>query len=132
MEMTHQQVQDMLSTAEIVSKYFIFDEALENIALKEYSDYQEMVDDFRDYSAFVQYGSYYNTIVSWIRDDGVGMEEAAVQALRESMNRASQDGAHIGVGNVHRRIRLRYGQEYGVEISSAKNVRTLVMLWLPG
>lgn len=63
---------------------------------------------------------------------GGGMEEAAVQALRESMNRASQDGAHIGVGNLHRRIRLRYGQEYGVEISSAKNVRTLVMLWLPG
>lgn len=67
-----------------------------------------------------------------VRDDGVGMEEDVVQALRESMNRDSQDSAHIGVGNVHRRIRLRYGPEYGVEICSAKNVGTLVVLWLPG
>lgn len=65
-EMVRQQAQELLSTVNMVSKYFIFDEKLEAIALKEYTDYQEMVTDYRNYNAFVQYGNYYNNIISWI------------------------------------------------------------------
>lgn len=65
-EMTRQRMEEMLATVATVSKYFIFDEALENIALKEYTNYQELVTDYRNYDAFVDYGSYYNTIISWI------------------------------------------------------------------
>lgn len=65
-EMVRQQTQELFSTVSMVSKYFIFDEKLENIALKEYTDYQDMVDDYRDYTAFVQYGNYYNNMISWI------------------------------------------------------------------
>lgn len=66
MEMVRQQTQELLSTVSMVSKYFFFDEKLENIAAKEYTDYQEMVNDFRDYTAFTQYGNYYNNRISWI------------------------------------------------------------------
>ena len=41
-------------------------------------------------------------------DNGVGLSSEARQALNSS------DGRHIGVMNVHRRIQLLFGEEYGV------------------
>lgn len=66
-----------------------------------------------------------------IADDGVGMEEETLERLRKDMESREQDNTHIGVGNVHRRIRLRYGEEYGVRIESAKGVGTRVEILLP-
>ena len=67
-----------------------------------------------------------------IRDDGVGMDQETLKKLRESMNRETQTNKHIGVGNVHRRIRLRYGDEYGIQIDSTPGGGTTVIILLPG
>ena len=64
-EMERMQIEELLSTVSMVSKYYIFDEDLERIASKDYTNYQEMVTDFRNYTTFTQYESYYNRIISW-------------------------------------------------------------------
>lgn len=62
-------------------------------------------------------------------DDGVGMdEETAARALlgRQEGNRGS-----IGLSNIHRRIRLRYGEGYGLQIFSQPGEGTTVRVTLP-
>lgn len=65
MSIIRRQVMELLNTVNVVSKYFIFDEKLEKISSTQYDDYQELVDDYKDYTAFTEYGSYYNTTISW-------------------------------------------------------------------
>lgn len=60
------QILEMQSTMTTLSQYFYFDSQLEKIAFKEYTDYQEMVDDFKEYTAFTDYQKYYNNIVARI------------------------------------------------------------------
>lgn len=49
-----------------ISQFFYFDEKLENIAESRYWKYQDMVDDFREYTAFQTYSNYYTNVISWI------------------------------------------------------------------
>ena len=60
------QILELENTMTTVSSYFYFDDKLEEIAAKQYTDYQEMIDDYRGYTAFKEYQSYYNTMISRI------------------------------------------------------------------
>lgn len=75
-----------------------------------------------------------------IRDDGQGMEENVASKLQydlenwsklnvEEMGVTSQ--GKIGVLNVHSRLRLIYGEEYGIRIVSAYNKGTAIKMNLP-
>ncbi|WP_217592815.1 sensor histidine kinase [Cohnella sp. GbtcB17] len=68
-----------------------------------------------------------------VADNGVGMTRERLDALRAAME--SEDGAAedfgIGVRNVHRRIRLFYGPEYGIVIDSAEGEGTVMTIRLP-
>lgn len=66
MEMARKHTEELFKTVNMVSKYFIFDEKLEEIAAKNYTDYQEMVDDYKEFRSFINYGKYYNNIISWM------------------------------------------------------------------
>lgn len=66
-----------------------------------------------------------------VEDDGVGMEKEQLEALRSNMNRRNENGTHIGMQNVHQRIRLRYGENYGLELDSASGVGTKVKIRIP-
>lgn len=70
-----------------------------------------------------------DTIVFRISDDGCGMDEAQLCALRESIR--DTNSVSIGLRNVCRRILLNYGEEYQAEIESKKNVGSTVTLYLP-
>lgn len=65
-----------------------------------------------------------------IQDDGLGMEEG----VRENILAAkpSKTGSGIGVKNVHERIRLQFGEEYGLQYISAVGEGTTVRMVLPG
>ncbi|MDG0811978.1 cache domain-containing sensor histidine kinase [Cohnella rhizosphaerae] len=67
-----------------------------------------------------------------IADNGLGMDEAQLEAVRSSIEeqRPSQP-AGIGIRNVHERIRLYYGESYGIEVFSAKNAGTTIVIRLP-
>ncbi len=66
-----------------------------------------------------------------VEDDGVGMEKEQLETLRSNMNRRNENGTHIGMQNVHQRIRLRYGENYGLELDSASGVGTRVKIRIP-
>lgn len=66
-----------------------------------------------------------------VEDDGVGIEKEQLETLRSNMNRRNENGTHIGMQNVHQRIRLRYGENYGLELDSASGVGTRVKIRIP-
>lgn len=73
-----------------------------------------------------------------VADTGIGMDKETVQKIREEINRETthEDAKKkvyggIAMRNVHQRIRLRYGIQYGLEIESEKNRGTIVRIKLP-
>lgn len=60
-------------------------------------------------------------------DDGVGMPPEVVDRLLTAP--AGKSG--IGVKNVHERIRLTYGEPYGIQVRSVEDEGTCVTIRLP-
>ena len=69
-------------------------------------------------------------LVIEVRDDGSGIEpDRAARILEGKPERGSL--YRIGVANVHRRIRLNYGEPYGLEVESEPGAYTLVRYLMP-
>ena len=67
-----------------------------------------------------------------VNDNGKGMSEQTLSEFEEHINNANADtGKSVGIKNVHQRIRLYYGEEYGIRITSRENKGTRVVLELP-
>jgi two-component system sensor histidine kinase YesM len=67
-----------------------------------------------------------------VRDNGLGMAADRLAHVRNALNEAADDRfSGIGLLNVHQRIRLHYGKEYGLEIDSTEGEGTVVRLKLP-
>lgn len=66
-----------------------------------------------------------------VEDDGLGIPAPQLETMRQRLNRYDEKGRHIGVANVHQRVRLKYGEEYGVSIESEENRFTRVEIHLP-
>lgn len=71
-----------------------------------------------------------------IQDDGVGMDSKTVAFLEKNFNELAfpspepPGGIGIGMKNVHDRIRLAYGDEYGIKIESRPDEGTKISIWL--
>lgn len=65
-----------------------------------------------------------------VADNGVGMEEDMVEYLYSNVREHNRDKGY-GVSNVIKRIKLFFGDEYGVEIKSRKGVGTTVTVTIP-
>lgn len=73
----------------------------------------------------------WDNIVVIIKDNGNGIEKEKLKAIKESLkNKEYTSQKHIGIKNVSERIRLLYGDDYGVEIVSDK-CGTQVMINIP-
>ncbi len=66
-----------------------------------------------------------------VSDNGLGMPEEMVEALLTENNRVRKSGSGVGIINVHNRIRLRFGDRYGLEIESIPDEGTTVRIHLP-
>lgn len=73
-----------------------------------------------------------------IADNGVGMDQAAVDMLADSLSARDRQldfddtqGRSIGLKNITNRIKLFYGDQYGLEICSGINEGTTVVLRIP-
>jgi two-component system sensor histidine kinase YesM len=81
-----------------------------------------------------------NHILISVKDDGIGMSRDTLVALQEKLNNGvkatnelninSKNGG-IALLNVHRRIQIKYGDLYGIKVTSTINVGTVVELYLP-
>ena len=71
----------------------------------------------------------------WVEDDGCGLSEEELTDLRIRMDeygcKAGQSQGNIGLGNVHRRLKIYYGTDYGVTVTSAEGVGTTVCVRVP-
>jgi|GEM_PF-1840413 len=65
-----------------------------------------------------------------VEDDGVGIPEDRLASIRERLAHHTPSD-HIGLLNVHERIRLFYGADYGLDIRSVWGEGTVVTLTLP-
>lgn len=80
-----------------------------------------------------------STLVITVADDGLGIEADVLKKIKENIadetyldhTSSIADNSKIGVLNVHRRIQLLYGEEYGLDISSNEGIGTTVVIKLP-
>lgn len=66
-----------------------------------------------------------------VYDNGVGIEEETLEKVKEKKETKNDHFSGIGVNNVDSRIKLIYGNEYGIEIKSKLNKGTTVTILLP-
>lgn len=69
-----------------------------------------------------------------ILDNGMGIAPAQLTELNRNIEKCPKDsysGNSVGIVNIHRRIRLRYGDDYGIKIESREGEFTLVTIVLP-
>ena len=73
-----------------------------------------------------------DVIIITIEDDGLGIEEEYLRKLHDSLeNEDYENRSHIGVNNVHQRLKLYYGEAYGLKLDSIKGKGTKVMIHIP-
>lgn len=66
-----------------------------------------------------------------IVDNGVGMDTEKLHALQNKTDKKSEHFTGIGINNVDDRIKLIYGMDYGINITSEKEQGTTVTVLLP-
>ncbi len=75
-----------------------------------------------------------------VKDDGAGISPRQLEQLRQDLElheltaepqSASDTGEHIGIKNVNRRIRLYYGEPYGIAVDSIPDKGTVFTIILP-
>ncbi len=66
-----------------------------------------------------------------IWDEGVGIAPERLAEIKSSLDDPSTDKDHIGLINVHRRLRFHFGEPYGLTIDSEQNSHTSVFVRIP-
>ncbi len=72
-----------------------------------------------------------------VKDNGIGMPESELKKLRDALlvehtdQLNNKDSGGIALINVNNRIKLLFGERYGLEITSAEGLGTDVMISLP-
>jgi len=91
-------------------------------------------------SIFVGASEKRNKILIIVCNTGKGMEQADVNAINANLNRTSDEyffnlnenqKSNVGLENVNRRIKLYFGEEYGIRIESKVGHYTKVVAMLP-
>lgn len=73
-------------------------------------------------------------IVLTVQDNGIGMDEETVSQIltkKPDPTKKRKKTSNVGVYNVHNRLQLYYGKEYGLSYESAPGVGTSVYITIP-
>jgi two-component system, sensor histidine kinase YesM len=65
-----------------------------------------------------------------VKDNGLGMKPEILENIL-SYNSKNTGGSGVGIKNVHERVLLCYGREYGIKIESELEEGTTIRIWLP-
>ena len=75
------------------------------------------------------------TLVITVRDNGRGMDEKTIRQVRERLDQPgpeeNDDHYSIGLSNVHQRIRILFGEPYGLTVDSRPGIGTDVSITMP-
>lgn len=66
-----------------------------------------------------------------VEDNGLGMPEEEAAGLLNGKERPHKHGSGVGLVNVHSRLKLRFGEEYGLIIHSCPDEGMLVQIHIP-
>ncbi|WP_419871700.1 cache domain-containing sensor histidine kinase [Candidatus Pristimantibacillus sp. PTI5] len=66
-----------------------------------------------------------------VEDNGSGIEPERLESIRLAMDSPEEAGESFGLRSVHERLKLLYGMDYGIEITSTPGVGTIVTLEFP-
>lgn len=72
-----------------------------------------------------------NNLLLSISDNGIGMDELTRDSLNDYINDKNNSFKGIALRNINRRLKLNYGDNYGLEIFSLKGKGTSMVLTLP-
>lgn len=74
-----------------------------------------------------------SALILTVRDDGIGMDKERLDGLRHRLQLLPDtlEQEHIGLKNVHDRIRFYFGEHYGIEIHSRLGEGTTVTVRMP-
>ena len=68
-----------------------------------------------------------------VSDNGIGMTPERLQENRDALDDIGEDKQHrIGLRNVHQRLVLNYGKEYGLRLESREGQGTTITFHIPG
>lgn len=67
-------------------------------------------------------------IIIRIKDNGVGMSEEQVESI---LKKERTDSKGIGVKNVNDRIKIYFGDDYGIIVESELDVGTMITIKIP-
>ena len=70
-------------------------------------------------------------LILTISDNGIGMNESTLNDLNDYINDKNNKFTGIALRNINRRLKLKYGDIYGLEIFSKENKGTQMILTLP-
>lgn len=71
-------------------------------------------------------------IIFIIKDNGIGIEKDKLKNINETLeSKNDENNDCIGMKNVNQRIKLKYGEKYGIEIFSKYNIQTSVTIHIP-
>ncbi|BBH24088.1 histidine kinase [Paenibacillus baekrokdamisoli] len=71
------------------------------------------------------------TVSVEIIDNGIGIEQVRLNEIIQHLQMGTAEASHVGLVNVHNRIRLKWGKEFGMLISSRPGIGTAVTLNIP-
>ena len=74
-----------------------------------------------------------DNIIITVSDNGIGMNEETVQTLNHTMSDITYDDekSHIGLANVNKRIKIIFGDSYGISVHSIEGKGTDVYVLIP-
>lgn len=74
-----------------------------------------------------------NNIILIVSDDGIGIEKDALDELNKTLSETSftNEKSHIGLSNVNQRIKIIFGDNYGIHVESTVGVGTDVYVTIP-
>lgn len=71
-------------------------------------------------------------LILTVKDNGVGISKEKLDKIREKLQKDTFDTSrHVGILNTHARIRLMYGEKYGLWIDSNEADGTSVFIRIP-
>jgi two-component system sensor histidine kinase YesM len=81
---------------------------------------------------FISGYAYEGYIIIQIKDDGIGLLQEEVELLNTEMRKDYiKEDTHIGIMNVNQRIKLLFGEEYGLIVQSEYKKFTAVKIIIP-
>jgi len=71
------------------------------------------------------------SIIFTVRDNGAGISGDILSDIRQSLDSEDVQGKYFALQNIHNRIRMFYGTEYGLTIESREGEGTCITVSIP-